>query len=241
MSRLLCVLTLLALVAVVANGPSMAQVAAVSNASGAEARQAQNVAASRRLGIGREAKPEEIAGWDIDIRPDGQGLSVGKGTVKDGETLYSQRCAGCHGDFGEGLGRWPALAGGAGILTGERPLKTIGSFWPYASSVIDYVRRAQPFGNAQSLSNVELYAVVAYVLFLNDIVDEKFVLTNETIRTIRMPNESAFYDDDREQSEQAFWNRKPCMTNCKTNVKITGHARALDATPTATPPRHRDE
>ncbi len=108
--------------------------------------------ASKPLGIGREAKPEEIAGWDIDIRPDGQGLPPGKGTVKQGEALYMQQCAACHGEFGESAGRWPILAGGAGTLASHDPVKSIGSYWPYASTVIDYIRRAMPFGNAQSLT-----------------------------------------------------------------------------------------
>jgi cytochrome c len=129
------------------------------------------------------------------------------------------------------VGRWPVLAGGAGTLTGDRPVKTIGLFWPYASTILDYVRRAQPFGNPQSLSNDELYAVIAFLLFLNDIVDQNFELNKETFRTIRMPNAQGFYDDDRETAERAFWNPSPCMTNCKADVKITGRARARDATP----------
>jgi cytochrome c len=198
----------------------------------AGARDKPHAAPSKHLGIGREAKPEEIAGWDIDIRPDGEGLPAGKGSVKDGEAIFTDRCAGCHGEFGEGVGRWPALAGGAGTLTADRPVKTIGSFWPYASTLIDYIRRAQPFGNAQSLGNDELYAVAAYVLFLNDVVDDKFVLSRETFGTIKMPNAQGFHDDDRETAEQAFWNPHPCMTDCKSQVTITGRARALDATPT---------
>ena len=98
------------------------------------------------------AKPEEIAGWDIDVRPDGQGLPPGKGTVKEGETLYMERCAACHGEFGESAGRWPILAGGAGTLASHDPVKSVGSYWPYASTVMDYIRRSMPFGNAQSLT-----------------------------------------------------------------------------------------
>ena len=187
----------------------------------------------RHLGIGREAKPHEIAGWDIDVRPDGTGLPDGKGSVREGEALFSQRCAGCHGEFGEGVDRWPALAAGAGPLTGDRPTKTLGSYWPYASTILDYVRRAQPFGDAQSLTTDELYALVAYLLFINDVVDENFILAPDTLRRIRMPNAGGFYDDDREVSEQAFWDPNPCKTNCKATVTITGRARLLDATPAA--------
>ena len=88
-----------------------------------------------------QATPEEIAGWDIDIRPDGHGLPVGKGTVKQGEPLYMERCAACHGEFGESAGRWPILMGGAGTLASHDPVKSIGSYWPYASTVMDYIRR----------------------------------------------------------------------------------------------------
>jgi cytochrome c len=228
------ILLALALLAAVSALPDTARIAAAQNAPAPQVQIAPH-ATAKRLGIGREAKPEEIAGWDIDIRPDGEGLPVGKGSVKEGEALYTQRCAGCHGEFGEGVGRWPALAGRA-TLTGERPLKTIGSFWPYVSTVLDYVRRAQPFGNAQSLSHDELYAVVAYVLFLNDIVDENFVLSREAFGEIKMPNAEGFHDDDRENAERAFWNPNPCMTNCKDNVEIIGRARLLDATPATKAP-----
>ena len=189
----------------------------------------------KNLGIGREAKPDEIAGWDIDVRPDGLGLPVGRGTVKDGEALYVERCAACHGEFGEGAGRWPIVAGGAGSLGSHEPVKSIGSYWPYASTVIDYIRRTMPYGNAQSLTNNELYAVTAYVLYLNDVIkDEDFTLTNENFRAIKMPNEPNFYDDDREISERAFWKNEPCMVNCMPGeARVTGQARALDVTPAA--------
>jgi cytochrome c len=185
----------------------------------------------RNYGIGHVATPEQIAGWDIDVRPDGQGLPSGKGSVRDGEKVYMDRCAACHGEFGESAGRWPALAQGKGTLATHDPVKTVGSYFPYASSVFDYVRRAMPFGDAQSLSNDELYAVVAYVLNLNDIVDDKFVLSKETWKQVKMPNEGNFYDDDRETSEKAFWNKNPCMKDCRPPVKITGRAMSVDVTP----------
>src|SRR5215813_5102161 len=99
-------------------------------------------AADRKLGIGRTATPAEIAGWDIDVRPDGQGLPPGKGSVKDGEEVYMTRCAACHGEFGESAGRWPQVAGGTGSLGSDDPIKTVGSYFPYLSSVFDYVRHA---------------------------------------------------------------------------------------------------
>lgn len=188
-------------------------------------------AGERKLGIGRDAAPAEIAGWDIDVRPDGQGLPPGKGSVKAGEEVYMTRCAACHGEFGESAGRWPQVAGGQGSLKADDPVKTVGSYFAHLSTVIDYVRHAMPFGDAQSLTNDELYAVVAYMLFLNDIVDEKFVLSKETFGQVKMPNAGGFYDDDRETTEKAFWNPKPCTANCKPDVTITGRARVIDVTP----------
>lgn len=197
-------------------------------------------AAPKHLGIGRVATPEEIAGWDIDIRPDGQGLPVGKGTVKQGEPLYLERCAACHGEFGESAGRWPILMGGAGTLASPDPVKSIGSYWPYASTVMDYIRRSMPFGNAQSLTNDELYAITAYVLYLNDLIkDENFELNEKTFTSIKLPNEPNFIEDDRELAEKEFWREAPCMTNCAPGeAKVVGRARAIDVTPeTGTAPK----
>src|SRR5262249_39522593 len=115
------------------------------------------------------------------------------------------------------------------------PHKTVGSYFPYASSVFDYVRHAMPFGDAQSLKNDELYAVVAYLLFLNDVVDESFVLTPETFRQVRLPNATGFFDDDRQTSEREFWTPRPCMRGCKAEVRILNRARTLDVTPADMP------
>jgi S-disulfanyl-L-cysteine oxidoreductase SoxD len=185
----------------------------------------------RKYGVGREATPQEVAGWDIDVRPDGQGLPAGKGSVKDGEATYLSRCAACHGEFGEGAGRWPPVAGGRDTLASHDPNKTVGSYFPYLSTLFDYTRHAMPFGDSQSLTNDELYAVVAYVLWLNDIVEQDFVLSQETWSKVKMPNSGGFYEDDRETTEKAFWNPTPCMNNCKADVTITGRARAIDVTP----------
>src|SRR5947209_3119748 len=194
-------------------------------------------AAERKLEIGRAATPAEIAGWDIDVRPDGQGLPPGKGSVKEGEQIYMGKCAACHGEFGESTGRWPQVAGGTGSLASDDPVKTVGSYFAHLSTIIDYMRHAMPFGDAQSLTNDELYAVVGYMLFLNDIVDEKFVLSRETFGQVKMPNAGGFYDDDRETTEKAFWNPKPCMADCKPDVAITGRARVIDVTPDDKGPR----
>jgi mono/diheme cytochrome c family protein len=186
---------------------------------------------ARNYGIGHAATAAEIAGWDIDVRPDGQGAPPGHGSVKDGEKVYMDKCAACHGEFGESAGRWPALAQGKGTLASQDPVKTVGSYFPYLSSVFDFIRRAMPFGDAQSLTNDELYAVTAYVLNLNDIVYDKFVLSKETWGQVKMPNQSGFFDDDRDKAEKAFWNAKPCMSDCRGPVKITGRAQAVDVTP----------
>lgn len=188
-------------------------------------------AGDKGFGLGRPALPEEIKAWNIDVRPDGQGLPPGKGAVAEGEKLFLDRCAVCHGEFGEGAGRWPPLAGGAGSLKSAQPDKTIGSFWPYLSTVYDYIHRTMPFGNAQSLTPDETYAIVAFLLNMNDIVPADFELSDKNFASIRLPNENAFYDDDRPEAEKHFWGRKPCMKNCKTKVKILGRARVLDVTP----------
>jgi mono/diheme cytochrome c family protein len=186
---------------------------------------------TRNYDIGQTATPELIAGWDVDVRPDGQGAPPGQGSVKAGEKVYLDKCAACHGEFGESAGRWPQLAQGMGTLASHDPVKTVGSYYPYLSSIFDYIRRAMPFGDAQSLSNDDLYAVTAYVLNLNDIVDDRFVLSKETWAQVKMPNQGGFYDDDRNKTEKAFWNAKPCMKDCRPPVKITGHASVLDVTP----------
>jgi cytochrome c len=187
---------------------------------------------SARLGLGRIALPEEIKAWDTDVRPDGKGLPVGKGTAKRGDVIFQAQCAVCHGEFGEGAGRWPVLAGGAGTLKADRPDKTIGSFWPDLSTVFDYIQRAMPFGNARSLSNDDVYALTAYLLSMNDIIkDENFELNEKNFTSIKMPNASAFYEDDRETAEKQFWKKDPCMKDCRGAPKVTGRAMSVDVTP----------
>lgn len=185
------------------------------------------------LGLGRAATDEEIAAWDIDIRPDGLGLPVGKGTVSEGEPIYEAQCASCHGDFGEAVDRWPVLAGGHGSLQDDRPVKTIGSYWPYASTIYDFIRRAMPFGNARSLSDDEVYALTAYVLYLNDVVtDEEFELSNENFASVKLPNEPNFVPDDRLSEPHYVDKSEPCMADCIPGApQISMHAAVLDVTP----------
>ncbi|GLS34799.1 hypothetical protein GCM10010869_03870 [Mesorhizobium tianshanense] len=206
-------------------------VAAAAKSAGAQPSQA--VGDGVVLKLGRTATEDEIAAWDIDVRPDGVGLPVGHGTVSQGEQIFDEKCASCHGDFGEAVGRWPVLAGGQGTLQNDRPEKTIGSYWPYLSTVYDYVRRAMPFTNPRSLSNDEVYALTAYVLYLNDVVqDDTFELSNENFTAVRLPNEANFTQDDR-LSEPHYANRRdPCMSSCVPGkAQITTHAAVLDVTP----------
>jgi S-disulfanyl-L-cysteine oxidoreductase SoxD len=130
---------------------------------------------AERFNIGRSPTAEEIAGWDIDVRADGAGLPPGAGSVKQGQKVYAEQCSACHGANGEGK---PAdrLVGGMGSLCTGRPVKTVGSFWPYATTLFDFTRRAMPFQNPQSLTADDIYAVMAYVLYLNNIVPEDAVL-----------------------------------------------------------------
>jgi len=174
--------------------------------------------------LGRLVTTEEIAGWDIDVRPDGAGLPPGSGSVVDGEVLYEEKCAVCHGSFGEGEGRWPMLAGGIGTLTDERPEKTIGSYWPYASTLWDYTRRAMPFNAPQSLSDNEVYAISAYIFYLNDIVAEDFVLTHNNLAKIEMPNKDGFFVDPRPDVKNPL-----CMKDCKDpkTIKITSAIKGI--------------
>ncbi len=182
-------------------------------------------------GLGRTPSPEEIAGWDIDVRPDGQGLPPGGATAAEGEEIYLERCAACHGEFGEGAGRFPVLMGGEGSLKSADPVKTVGSYWPYATTLYDYINRAMPFGEAQSLTPDELYAVTAYVLYLNDIVDEDMRIDRQNLASIEMPNRDGFMDDPRPDTPMG----EACMRDCKADVVVKFKAKTLDVTPSDTP------
>ncbi len=187
----------------------------------------QALAAQGRFGLGSPASAEAIAGWDIDVRPDGLGLPEGAGSAAEGEPVYQAKCAACHGEFGEAVGRYPVLMGGTDTLASEDPVKTIGSYWPYASTVFDYVKRAMPFGHAQSLSDDETYAITAYLLYLNDLIEEGQVLNRSTLLEVKMPNRVGFVKDSRPQEPKV----ERCMSNCRSKPTIAGRARQLDVTP----------
>jgi S-disulfanyl-L-cysteine oxidoreductase SoxD len=141
--------------------------------------------------LGQEVKPEEIAAWDISISPDGSGLPPGGGTSTEGEPVYKAKCAGCHGVEGTG-GPADRLVGGIGSLASKKPIKTVGSYWPYATTLFDYIRRAMPFSAPQSLSNDEVYAVSAYLLFLNGIIAPEARMDAKTLPKVKMPNRDGF-------------------------------------------------
>jgi cytochrome c len=148
------------------------------------------------LGLGTAADPALLHAWDIDVTPDGAGLPAGKGSVAEGRRLYVKLCASCHGPAGEG-GPMDRLAGGQGSLATAQPVKTIGSFWPHATTLFDYVRRAMPFNAPQSLAADELYALTGYLLHLNGIVPADAVLDARALAQLRMPNRDGFVADPR--------------------------------------------
>jgi len=142
--------------------------------------------------FGQPVAPGDIAAWDISIGPDGAGLPAGRGTAALGETVYVAKCQACHGEKGAGKPNDP-LVGGMGSLTGDKPaLKTVGSYWPYATTLFDYVRRAMPFDHPKSLSDDEVYAVSAYILNLNGLIGTNDVLDAQSLPKIRMPNRDGF-------------------------------------------------
>lgn len=141
--------------------------------------------------LGKEVAGEDIAAWDISIAPDGEGLPEGSGSVADGAGLYAEKCASCHGEKGA-EGPADPLVGGIGSLTSEAPAKTVGSFWPYATTLFDYTRRAMPYDAPQSLNADELYAVTAYVLHLNGLLEADTVLDAASLKAIEMPNKDGF-------------------------------------------------
>jgi len=192
---------------------------------------------AQQLGLGRLALPEEIAAWDVAVMPNGHGLPEGRGSVYDGEELWIEHCAACHGDFGEAVGNWPVIAGGLGTLRAERPVKTVGSYWPYLSTVFDYVHRSMPFGNAQSLDADQTYAITAYILYSNNLVDDDFELNHENFTEVVLPNAEGFYVDDRAEVELPLFSQERCMADCRAPVSISARATDMNVTPPFEPIR----
>jgi cytochrome c len=141
--------------------------------------------------LGRAATPAQIAGWDISVDPDGVGLPPGSGTAAKGAVVYEQKCQACHGAKGAGQPN-DRLVGGQGTLASKTPVRTIGSFWPYATTVFDYVRRSMPYIQPQSLTDDEVYAVTAYLLNLNGVIGENDEVNAQTLPKMKMPNRDGF-------------------------------------------------
>lgn len=169
-------------------------------------------AAAQTYGLGRAASERDLAAWNIDVTPDGAGLSPGRGTVVQGAQVYAHHCAACHGANGEGK---PAdrLVGGQGTLKdaaqGKEPVKTIGSFWPYATTVFDFIQRAMPYNAPQSLAADDVYAVTAWLLHKNGIVPADAVLDARTLPQVKMPNRDGFVADARPDTANV-----PCRSGC---------------------------
>src|ERR1700729_1981111 len=147
-------------------------------------------------GIGRAATPAEIAGWNIDIGRNGENLPPGSGTVAHGREVFEQQCSACHGEKGEG-GVGERLVGGQGTIATAKPIKTVGSYWPYAPTLFDYIRRAMPQNAPQSLDNDDVYAVSAYILNMNGLLAPDATLDAKTLSAIKMPNREMFTADPR--------------------------------------------
>jgi cytochrome c len=142
--------------------------------------------------LGRPATVDEVAAWDISIGPDGAGLPPGSGTAKQGEAVYAAKCLACHGEKGGGKPN-DQLVGGQGTIAGDKPaVKTVGSYWPHATTVFDYVRRAMPYNESKSLTNDEVYAVAAYILNLNGIIAEGDTIDAQSLPKVKMPNREGF-------------------------------------------------
>ena len=151
---------------------------------------------SASYGFGRPATVAEVQAWDIDIGPTGSGLPPGRGTVPQGAITYAGKCASCHGATGiEGL--QTQLIGGQGSLATDHPVKTIGSFWPYATTLYDYIHRAMPLNAPQSLTPDEVYAVVAWLLHQNGIIPADMIIDAQTLPAVKMPNRGGFVSDPR--------------------------------------------
>jgi cytochrome c len=155
-----------------------------------------------RYGVGRPAAPADIAAWNIDVNPSGEDLPAGRGTAEEGARVFAASCAGCHGARGEGLPVAPALVGREpreGFPFGEslKYVRTVGNYWPYATTLYDYINRAMPASSPGSLSPDEIYAVVAWILAQNEIISPTAVIDAGSLPRVRMPAHDRFVPDDR--------------------------------------------
>ncbi len=231
-----------------------------TRANGVETAYRYNEQSTKGVSFGREATANEIKAWDIDALPDGTGLPAGSGSVEDGDELYEAQCASCHGDFGGGGNGYPQLAGGNqskdenGIvitLKNQRvygnvdaPKRTVGTYWPVATTLFTYIRDAMPYATPKSLSNSETYAITAYLLAQNGItidgveMDDEYVLDAEKLSKVVLANRDGFYPNidgpDAQENLRAFFANRAknigsgtrCMTDCKDPGGIDGKTEA---------------
>ena len=141
--------------------------------------------------LGKEATPEEIAILDISVFPDGEGLPEGEGSVHEGEKIYQSKCISCHGEYGLGNSA-DQLAGTQMSLTGEYPEKTIGNYWPYATTLFDFIRRSKPMATPGTLSDNQVYSITAYLLYLNNLIGKDDRMNAVTLVGVKMPNQNGF-------------------------------------------------
>ncbi len=150
------------------------------------------------LGIGKPASAEEVKALDLTVYPDGRGLAAGKGTAAQGAAIYKEKCAECHNEKGEGRDQqYPRLVGGVGTIAMAKPVKTVGSYWPHATTVWDYIRRAMPYDTPRTLKPDEVYAITAVLLHWNGIITETHELNEKTLPEVKMPNRDGFVPDKR--------------------------------------------
>lgn len=147
--------------------------------------------------LGVVATPEQVAGWDVSIAPDGAGLPAGSGTAAQGAAVFAVKCASCHGPQGEGSLN-DRLVGGLGSIATGQAAKTVGSYWPYATTIFDYVRRAMPYLEPHSLTDDEVYALTAHLLHLNGIIAPDAVIDAQTLPGVHMPNRDNFVRVDKD-------------------------------------------
>lgn len=183
---------------------------------------AVTIPATLQYGFGKPASKAEIAGWDIDVRPDGTGLPKGRGSVAEGQAIYDEKCASCHGTFGES-NSYLQIAGGVGSLGTDQPMRTTGSKLKYATTLWDYINRAMPFDAPQTLRPNEVYAVTAYVLNLNDIVPADAVLDQDSLPRLKMPNRDGFTTDHgfMHRDGKPDTHNTACMHDCVKEVRLS--------------------
>jgi S-disulfanyl-L-cysteine oxidoreductase SoxD len=182
-------------------------------------------AQNKPAALGRPASAAEMKQRDITVLPNGKGLPEGQGAATEGETVYKNQCASCHGPNGEGQPQGPQLVGGIGSLASANPIKTVGSYWPYATSVWDYIHRAMPLNQPGNLSANDTYAVTAFLLQRNGIIQASDLMNQDTLAKVRMPNRDGFVADARpdvgtaSRSPQTPGSRKPAAVYSKSDPK----------------------